>query len=122
VAAAIATLHTLAAAGTFQRMHAHGMRLRRALEEAAGQHGVQLVTTGVGSVFSLHFGMSKPPRTCRDAAAADMQHYGRFRAAMLEAGIHLLTDGRWYVGATHTDRELEIALSAIDRCLVGENA
>ena len=103
--------------GVYERMHRHGQAIRDTLERGDGPHGRPLVTTGVGTVFSAHFGLSEPPRNYRDTLKTDMAAYTRFRAAMLARGVQLLPDGRWYVGAAHTDRELELVLPAIDQCL-----
>lgn len=113
IAAAIATINTLAQPDTFKRMHAHGHALRAALEKAAQSHGVQFLTCGSGAAFSAHFGLAKPPRDYRETLAADAADCEKFRAAMVANGIYLLPEGRWYVSAVHSERELEIATKAI---------
>ena len=115
VAAAIATIKALAEPGVYDRINSHGMRVRQTLESAAARRGVPLITTGVGSVFSAHFGLAKPPATYRDVLIADMGKYAQFRAAMLQAGVLLLPDGRWYVGAAHGEQELKLTQAAIER-------
>ena len=117
VAAALATLEILSEPDTYDTMHAHGRAIRRHLEQEASRLGVELVTCGAGSVFSVHFGLRKPPRCYADTLAADATAFARFRAALLHEGIYLLPDGRWYVGATHTDRELQRTLPAITAAL-----
>ena len=117
VAAALATLEVISEPDTYDAMHAHGHAIRRQLEQEARRLGVQLVTCGAGSVFSVHFGLREPPRCYADTLAADAAALARFRAAMLEEGIYLLPDGRWYVGATHTERELARTLPAITTAL-----
>ena len=117
VAAALATLEVLSEPGTFDAMHAHGAAIRRHLEQEARRLGVQLVTCGSGSVFSVHFGLHELPCCYADTLAADAATLAAFRAAMLDSGVYLLPDGRWYVGATHTDRELARALPAVTTAL-----
>ena len=117
VAAALATLEVLSEPGIYERMHRHGQAIRDALERSAARHGRPLVTTGVGTVFSAHFGLTAPPRNYRDTLKADAAAYTRFRAAMLARGVQLLPDGRWYIGAAHTDRELERVLPAIEQSM-----
>jgi glutamate-1-semialdehyde 2,1-aminomutase len=114
LAAALATLDILAEPGLYERMHRHGDAVRAALEKAAG---ASLVTTGVGAVFSVHFGQTTPPRNYRDTLRTDMAAYTKFRLAMLERGILLLPDGRWYVGAAHGDAELALTTAAIAACI-----
>ena len=117
LAAATATVQTLAEPGTFDRMHAYGLQLRQTLERGAAERGIPLVTTGVGSVFSVHFGLETPPQNYRDTLPADATRYGRFRNAMLGAGVLLLPDGRWYIGAAHSDEELRLTQRAIEHAL-----
>jgi len=61
--------------------------------------------------------LSDPPRNYTDILNADADRYDRFRAAMLERSVHLLPEGRWYVSASHTDRELKQVLSAIRKSM-----
>ncbi len=112
-AAAKATIDILAEPGTHDHMHAHGYAIREAIEKAGKDNGIQLVTSGVGSAFSVHIGLTEPPRKWTDVMKADGDTYNRFRAAMRQRHILNLPEGRWYVGATHTDKELDIALPAI---------
>jgi glutamate-1-semialdehyde 2,1-aminomutase len=114
VAAALATIKVLSQPGVYERIHRHGQAIRETLERSAASHGRRLVTTGTGAVFSAHFGRVEPPRTYRDTLQTDMALYTRFRAAMLARGVQLLPDARWYVGAVHTDRELDLVLPAIE--------
>jgi glutamate-1-semialdehyde aminotransferase len=44
-----------------------------------------------------------------------MDTYTKFRAHMLDNGVQLLPDGRWYVGLAHTPTELELAQEAIHK-------
>lgn len=113
MAAALATIDTLAAQSPYPGMMQHGQAIREQFEALAKARGLPLVTSGVGSVFSAHFGLSTPPRNYADTLKIDTDTYQRFRLALLDAGIHTLPDGRWYVSAVHTDRELDRTLSAI---------
>ncbi len=117
VAAALATLEVLGGPGVFERMHAHGRAIRDTLEKCAVRHSHRLVTTGVGTVFSAHFGLDEPPRDYRATLRADTAKYNRFRAAMLAQGVQLLPEGRWYVGAAHGDAELAMVQDAIEQGL-----
>lgn len=117
LAAGVATIRTLAQPGTFDRMHAHGRALRSRIETAAAARGIPAVTSGSGPVFSVHFGLESPPRTYRDTLAADATRYAAFRLGLLEQGVYVLPDGRWYVGAVHGDTELALATAAIDAAI-----
>ena len=119
LAAGIATIKTLSAPGTFERMHAHGRALRERIESAAAARGIEVVTTGSGPVFSVHFGLTAPPRDYRDTLAASAEHSAAFRLGLLHRGVLVLPDSRWYVGAVHGEPELAIALAAIDGAILG---
>ncbi|MFH1571102.1 MAG: aspartate aminotransferase family protein [Gemmatimonadota bacterium] len=116
-AAALATIEALSAPGLYDRMHQHGYAVRAAIEKAARETGQQLVTSGTGTCFSVHFGLSQPPRRWADVLQARTEPYNRFRAEMLERGVQLLPEGRWYVGAAHTDAELGKVIPAIEQSL-----
>lgn len=119
VAASIATIKILSEPGIYDRMHAHGYAIRDAIEKAAKDNGKILVTTGTGTAFHVHFGLNATPKSYRDVMLADHDTGDRFRANMLKHGIYNLSAGRWYVGATHGDAELEHVVAAVEESMRG---
>jgi glutamate-1-semialdehyde 2,1-aminomutase len=117
LAAASAALEVLGDSAVFARMHAHGHALQKAIRAAADDAGVTLAICGVGSVFSVHWGMSKAPQNYRQTLEADQKSYSRFRMRMLDRGVYLLPDARWYVGTAHDDAALTAAVDSIQTCL-----
>ena len=117
LAAAIATIETLSEQGTYERMHGFGESLRKHIEMEADNFGIELVTSGLGSVFSVHFGLSNPPRDYADVLNANSSLYKEFRKAMLHKNMLLLPDGRWYIGAAHSEKELQKTKMAISEVL-----
>lgn len=115
LAAAFATIQILSEEGCYEKMHAHGNALKQHIEKVAQHAGIPVITSGVGTVFSMHFGLNKAPVNYEDTLQANMTLFGKFRLRMLEQGIHLLPDGRWYVGASHTDTELAATKQAIEK-------
>jgi glutamate-1-semialdehyde 2,1-aminomutase len=114
LAAGLATVRILSAnPRAFHQMHAHGYAIRQAIEAAAATRGVPVCISGVGTVFNVHFGVVSLPVQYRDLKATDMALYTRFRTGMLEAGVQLLPDGRWYVGLTHGEEELNLVRGAV---------
>jgi glutamate-1-semialdehyde 2,1-aminomutase len=77
-------------------LRSRGERLRRGLEQILRQIGAQVITQGEGAVFQVSF-MESPARTYRDTLAADRGMYSDFSLAMLDEGVLLLPDGRWYL-------------------------
>lgn len=114
LAAARATLESLAEPGVYERMRHHGRRVRSAIEAAAKQCGKHLAISGVETVFSAHWGIDTVPQAYRDTRYADVSMLHRFQIEMLTRGVYLLPDGRWYIGASHDDEALAIAITAID--------
>ncbi|MEX2171757.1 MAG: aspartate aminotransferase family protein [Pirellulales bacterium] len=121
LAAASAALEVLADGDAFSKMHAHGQSLWRKITSAAESHGQPLVVCGAGTVFNVHWGVSQAPRDYRETLRSDAEAYTRFRMEMLNQGVYLLPDGRWYVGATHDDQALELAVNAIDHSIANIN-
>jgi glutamate-1-semialdehyde 2,1-aminomutase len=117
LAAGIATIEILSAPGTFERMHSHGMRIRQEIESCCRDADIPVLTTGLGSVFSIHFGLAETPRRYSDFAKSDVTAYTAFRMSMLEQGVLLLPEGRWYVGAAHSDAELTPVLWAVQQSI-----
>ena len=89
-----------------------GQTLMKGLCGAAKECGVPLMTTGFGAAFSLHFCSLRQMRSYRDFLAADRQMLGWFLGGMLDQGIFMLPDGRVYVSAAHTPREIEETIRA----------
>jgi glutamate-1-semialdehyde 2,1-aminomutase len=118
LAAAKATLQTLAAdnGAAYNRMWSLGEMLRQGLQDRLRQKHIPVVTTGGGPVFQVLF-QEKAPRTYRETLAADRSLYIDFAVAMLDEGVALLQDGRWYISAAHTMQEVERTLAATDRIL-----
>ena len=70
-----------------------------------------MVTNGGGPVFQLSF-MEKQPINYRETLSADQARYKDFAVAMLDEGVLVLPDGRWYLSAAHTDKDIEGTLEA----------
>ncbi|MCC5844310.1 MAG: hypothetical protein JJU05_08670 [Verrucomicrobia bacterium] len=68
-------------------------------------------------VTPLPMGRKTPPQHYADSLETDKELYKKFHRAMLQNGVYLLPDGRWYVGASHTPKELNLVCAAITRSL-----
>jgi glutamate-1-semialdehyde 2,1-aminomutase len=117
LAAASATLEVLSNPDVFSQMHAHGHSLQSVIRSAAAEYNQQMAICGAGNVFCVHWGAPQPPAEYRQTLRSDMEAYTRFRLRMLESGVYLLPDGRWYVGAAHDDEALALASDAIRNCM-----
>lgn len=114
LAAAKASLETLAQndGALYRTMWALGDQLREQLRATLAGKGYSVTVNGVGPVFQLNFQTALGP-TYRDTMTADMKLYSDFGLALLDEGILVLPDGRWYLSAAHTAADIERALAVV---------
>lgn len=93
-----------------------GWRLRSGVEGLLRKHGYNVVTAGDGAVFHLAF-LDHNPKNYRELMAADTKTYGDFAVALLDEGVMVLPDGRWYCSVAHTDDVIGATLDAVERAL-----
>jgi glutamate-1-semialdehyde 2,1-aminomutase len=98
----------------YRDLQRRGQRLRSGLERILTERGYAICTCGEGSVFSVLF-LEKQPRNYRDLLAENRHMYGDFAVALLDEGVLVLPDGRWYLSAAHTDADVEATLAAAAR-------
>ena len=91
-----------------------GERLRKGLEGILRTHGFNIITAGGGPVFQLSF-MEKPARNYRETLSADKWLYSNFALALLDEGVLVLPDGRWYLSTAHNDEDIDTTLAAAER-------
>jgi glutamate-1-semialdehyde 2,1-aminomutase len=112
LAAAKATITALASGDPFRTMWSLGEHLRDGLRDLLSQKGYAVVTNGLGPVFQLSF-QANVPRTYRETLQGDADLYSDFALALLDKGVLVLPDGRWYVSAAHTSAQIDRTLSVV---------
>lgn len=114
LAAAHATLTELARGGgeLLREANRLGRLLMEGLEHAAARAGVPMRVTGFGAAFSVHFTELDHLSCYRDCLRDDAERLHRFLRGLLDEGIYLLPDGRFYVSAAHGEDEVEQTLHA----------
>lgn len=95
-----------------------GEKIRAGLRELAGKHRIPLQVTGFGAAFFLHFNPNEEIIDYRDTLADDLSRLNRFLYKSLEEGVILVPDGRMYVSAAHTERDVEETLAIFARVFV----
>jgi glutamate-1-semialdehyde 2,1-aminomutase len=103
-------------AAIYSTLHARGERLRLGMERLLGDHGLPVVTNGEGAVFHISF-QSRRPVTYRDTMQANSALYSDFALALLDEGLFVLPDGRWYLSTAHTEEDIDMTLQAVGRAL-----
>jgi glutamate-1-semialdehyde 2,1-aminomutase len=114
LAAAYATLRELARGEgeLLREANRLGGLLREGLEKAAAEAGARMRTTGFGAAFSVHFTERTELRSYRDCWQDDAAKLQRFLRGMLDEGVYLLPDGRFYVSAAHGEEEVRETVRA----------
>ena len=115
LAAAQATLDVLDAdsGAVLTGIRKTGESLMKGIRELAADAGIPLLVNGIGGAFHLSFTTRDKMVDYRDTLDCDLGARDRFIEALLEAGIYLLPDGRWYVSAAITRADVEAALEAV---------
>ena len=119
LAAASATLTVLNARGgaALKAIRKLGERLIEGIRELATEARIPLLINGVGSAFHLSFTERAEMRDYRETLDADTQARDVFLEAMLQEGVYLLPDGRWYVSTAHTASDADFTLRAAQKAL-----
>lgn len=110
VAAALATIGVLENEMPFDRMFEYGKKLRLGLGAAAKETGQNLLVQGVGPIVYTGFGELEKVRDFRDVLSLDKEKLNRFIAEMHNGGIRVIGRGLWYIGAAHTEEDIERAI------------
>lgn len=100
----------------YPRMRRLGERLAEGLVRIMRDAGRPAIATGDGPVFTLHL-QERAPRTYRDTLADDMKAYSDFALGLLDEGVQVLPDARWYLSAAHTDDDIDATLAAAARAV-----
>lgn len=118
LAAAKAALDYLGRDGgsIYADLHRRGERLRSRLEKILRAAGLPAVTNGEGPVFHIGFA-DRPARNYRDTLLANAAMYSDFALALLDEGVMVLPDGRWYLSTAHSDEDMDATLAAAERTL-----
>lgn len=118
LAAAKAALDFLARDGgsVYKDLHRRGERLRVTLESMLRTAGLPAVTNGAGPVFHIAFA-ERAARSYRDTLRSETATYSDFALALLDEGVMVLPDGRWYLSTAHTDEDIESTIAAAQRSL-----
>lgn len=115
LASANAGLRTLSArnGAALKKMHGLGEKLITGIRECAAATGVPCLVNGCGAAFHVSFTSRKAMHNYRDTLDCDLEARDCFIQAMLEYGVYLIPDGRWYLSTVHTEAQIETTLSAV---------
>jgi glutamate-1-semialdehyde 2,1-aminomutase len=110
VAAGLAAMKIVKRPGFYEKVNATGRKLMDALKEAFKTVGIPAQVSGMETCFDVYFS-DRPVRTYRDALKTDTDMLAKYNKAILKRGI-LKGGQKYYVGACHTDEDVEQTIRA----------
>jgi glutamate-1-semialdehyde 2,1-aminomutase len=113
VAAGLATLKLVEAAGFHDRLEKTTRRLVDGLAAEARAAGESFCAQSIGSMFGVYFRAS-PPQSFAEVMQCDKERFNRFFHAMLARGVYLAPSAyeAGFVSAAHGEEEIALTLSA----------
>jgi glutamate-1-semialdehyde 2,1-aminomutase len=94
----------------------HGEQLRDGIARLLRKHGHQVCVAGAGPVFQISF-IDQQPRNYQDLLRCDRQAYSNLALALLDEGVLILPDGRWYLSTAHHEATIAATLAAVERAI-----
>jgi glutamate-1-semialdehyde 2,1-aminomutase len=94
-----------------------GEVLMKNICDAARDAGIPLRVCGFGAAFAVHFTSRQQLIEYRDTLDDDPEMLSKFLLGLLEEGIYVLPDGRFYVSGAHTEQDIGKTTEAIQRVL-----
>ena len=116
VAAGLATLRLVQAAGFYEKLAASTRQLTEGLTAVAKKHGIVFCAQAVGGMFGLYFRVS-PPTSYAEVMECDKEAFNRFFHAMLGEGIYFAPSAfeAGFVSAAHDAEDIGKTLAAAER-------
>jgi glutamate-1-semialdehyde 2,1-aminomutase len=114
MAAGLATLELIDAAGFYDALGERTAQLTEGLKSAASDAGIPLAIEHAGGMFGFVFTDTGPVRTFEQVAAADIDRFKAFFHGMLAEGVYLAPSAfeAGFVSAAHGDAEIDATLDA----------
>ena len=94
--------------------NAMGVRLMEGIREIVRRNRLSVLVSGFGAAFAIHFTQRTELIDYRDTLEDDPELLRRFLQHALDAGLHVVPDGRMYVSAAHTSRDIEETLTRLE--------
>jgi len=89
----------------YPNLNRMGERLRKGVDRALSEEGVEGHSTGLGSLFLTHFGGS--PRNAEEAAKEDRRIVSEYAIQMMSNGIFFLPGHPGGVSTAHTEKDID---------------
>ena len=100
----------------YRHVYSVGNRLIDGLRGLARTHEEDVLVQGLGPAFHMIFTAENELPDYRSSAQnSDSKRYARFRVGMLENGVRLMDDGRWFLSSAHTEEDIDRTLEIADK-------
>lgn len=118
MAAGLATLGTVSAAGVFEKVVEATTFLVEGIRKAASQFQIPLQVYQAGTMFGIHFN-DRPVTNYAEAKTSNTQRYAQFFHALLEKGVYFAPSAfeAGFVSTAHTEEIIGDTLAAIEGVL-----
>lgn len=113
LAAAEATLDLLERPGAYEHLTALGCRAAEGVRLIGRELGVKLLVHQAGPIIYVLVTDQEEVNDYRSFRRCNLTAYREWAAALLERGVLLLQDGRWYFSLSHTLEQVDEALQAL---------
>lgn len=119
MAAGIAQLRGVQAAGLYPQLSKRVDQLTTGLQEAADRHGIDFTTNQAGSMFGFFFNSAKKVSRFEQVCNGNMAQFKAFFQGMLSEGIYLAPAAfeAGFMSAAHTVDHIEETVAAADRVM-----
>ena len=114
-AAGCAALDVLAQPGIYDRLHRIGARLRKGIVDSGTRHGFAVQAPGEDAVFGVRFTDRKPLRTWMDLTTANKDLGLRWALQLLERGLLVNPNEKFYISIAHTDADVDETLAIVEQ-------
>ena len=112
-AAGLATLHELKKAGTYEKLHATGNRLRHGLIEQSNANDIAIQSCGEDAIFDIVF-TGQEIKNYRDGLSGNSTLMDRFNAGMLKNGVLKGWPQKFYPSLAHSEEDVTKTLEAFE--------
>jgi glutamate-1-semialdehyde 2,1-aminomutase len=113
-AAGLAALDTLSQPGVYEHLARIGSKLRRGIVAAGERHGFAVQAPGEDAVFGVRFTDRRPLRDWTDLVTADKSLGWRWAMALLDRGLLVNPNEKFYISIAHTESDIDITLAIAD--------
>jgi glutamate-1-semialdehyde 2,1-aminomutase len=113
-AAGVASLNVLSRPGTYEHVHELGGRLRQGITSIGARHGFTVQALGEDAVFGVRFLDNPEPRNWADLLASDKELGLRWSIELMERGILVNPNEKFYISVAHTSEDIDRTLEAVE--------